>query len=258
MKSTKTMWAITATGVIMSLAVAAPAFAETTQQEVSQRGWGSGMMRVRVPGVFGTVTAIGGSTITVVGKAGPNGAAATTYTVNAANASVMKDAIASALSGIAVGDTVMIEGTVSGTDVTATVIHDGQPRGRMMGARLGGGMHNPSIAGNGQPIIGGSITAVSGNTLTVANKGNAVYTVDASSATIMKAGATSTIASIATGDNVIVQGAVNGTSVVAAFVHDRGATPVAPAAGTESTAKSRGLFGDVRGMFGGFLHLFGL
>ncbi len=186
-------------------------------------------------GISGTVTAVSGTTITVSSK---GGAAAVTYTVDAANATVQKDNATSVISAIAVGDQVRIQGTVSGTTVTATNIMDG---------KLGGGV---MPQGNGQPIIVGTVTAVSGNTITITNKSNTSYTIDATSATFIKKGATGTITSIAVGDTVIAQGTINGTSVVAVSVTDQG-----------NISAAGGKAGGVRGFFGSigsfFKHLFG-
>ena len=117
---------------------------------------------------------------------------------------------------------VMVQGTVSGTNVTATVIRDGMMG--MMGKRNFGHMASstPPIQGNGEPVIAGSVAAISNATLTVTNASNVTYTVDASSAAIVKNGASSTVQNIATGDNVVIQGAVNGTSVTASSVIDQG------------------------------------
>lgn len=77
--------------------------------------------------------------------------------------------------------------------------------------------------GNGEPVVGGSVTAIGSSTLTITNKAGATYTVDTSDATVHKKGdATSGTSSINVGDNVIVQGAVNGTSVTASSVIDQG------------------------------------
>jgi hypothetical protein len=111
--------------------------------------------------------------------------------------------------------------------------------------------------GNGQPIVGGSVSAVSGTSLTVTNSSNVTYAIDASSATVFKKGATSTVADIAVGDEVIVQGAVSGQSVTANSVIDHG-TKLAPSAAATnadrtSPASSRGKMG---GFFGGIGNLF--
>ena len=42
----------------------------------------------------------------------------------------------------------------------------------------------PMMTGNGQPIIGGKVTAVNGNSLTVTNASNVTYTVDVTSAKV--------------------------------------------------------------------------
>ena len=206
----------------------------------------------RGSGIMGTIASVSGTTITVTGT-GPNNG--TTYTVDASNAKVEKGNASSTISGIATGDTVMIQGTVSGTNVTATNIHDG--KGGFGGHGRGGsgmGQANPIIQGNGQPVIGGSVTAISGSALTVTTKTNIVYSVDASAATIEKGHATSTLSSIATGDSVIVQGAVNGTNVTASSVIDSGAQT---ASGTQMSG-SHGLFGGIMGGIGSFFHgLFG-
>ena len=82
-------------------------------------GFGGGK-RGRGTGVMGTVTAVNGSTVTITGKDGK------TYTVDASNSTVGKFQTIT-VSGISVGDTVGVQGTVSGTSVTAKNIMDGMP-----------------------------------------------------------------------------------------------------------------------------------
>lgn len=249
--------------IAASLAIAAPALADTTATASvqpttsSHAAWGKGPMGggMRMPGVFGTVASVSGTTLTVTSKPHPTmpgagSVAAVTYTVDASNATVMKNGTASTLSAVAVGDTVMIQGTVSGTSVTATTIRDGLVP---MGTRpQGGGTSTPIITGNGEPVVAGSVTAISGSTLTITNKSNVTYTVDATNATIDKGNAKSTLASVAVGDNVVVQGTVNGTSVTASSVIDSGT-----AASTTSGSKKPGVMGFFAGIGGFFAHLFG-
>ena len=83
----------------------------------------------------------------------------------------------------------------------------------------------PIIKGNGQPIVGGTVSAISGSTLTITNQGGMTYTVDASAAIIVKGHATTTAASILSGDMVVVQGAVSGTAITASSISDIGAGP---------------------------------
>jgi hypothetical protein len=208
------------------------------------------MMGGRAPGVFGTVSAVSGNTLTVTSKGGPNSSStATTYTVDASNATVMKDNATSSVSNIAVGDNVMVQGTVSGTNVTATRIEDGIPQG--MGK---GGGAVASFQGNGEPVVGGSVSAINGDSLTVTNKSNVTYTVDATNATIMKGNATSSLSAIATGDNVLVQGTVNGTAVTATTVIDQGAASSSTTSGGPMMRGMGGFFGAIGGFF---QHLFG-
>jgi hypothetical protein len=224
--------------------------------------WGMGG---KMPGVFGTVSAISGDTLTVTSRAftprnpttTSNAPAVTTYTVDATNATVTKNGSASTLASVAVGDMVMIQGTVSGTNVAATTIHDGIMGG--MGRGMGGkpGQHatstTPIIQGNGEPVVGGSVTAVSGSTLTVTTaKGGLTYNIDASAATVQKGGKAASVSSVVVGDNVVVQGAVNGTSVTASSVIDQGAPRAA------GSAPNKGIVGGFMGAVGGFFqHLFG-
>ena len=207
-------------------------------------GRDNGRMMGRGRGVFGTVASVNGSTFTVTSKAWQKDGAAITYTVDATNATVTKNGASSSVSNILVGDTVSVLGTLNGTNITAKSIRDGVGMGQRKAIA-------PVIQGNGLPVVGGSVTAINGSVLTVTNKSNVTYTVDATHATIMKAAATSTIANVSVGDAVIVQGTVNGTSVVASSVIDQ-AQVVAHA------GKGRGFLGDFFDGIGGFFHhLFG-
>lgn len=259
---------LAAAGILLS---GVTAFAQTADAQPGIRaGFRSGSfgtpgMQERRPGIFGTVSAVNGTTLTVTGKEGPqesgSGAA---YTVDASGATVHKEGEVSSLSAIAVGDTVMIEGTVSGTNVTASLIRDGaRPRdGSGRGPEGGAGKGAmASFEGNGQPVVAGTVSSVSGATFALATKSGISYTVDASAAAIMKAGATSTLAALAGGDAVVVQGAVTGTAVTASTVIDHGAPPAEAAGGTSEDGALRGprggFFARIGGFFGGFLHLFG-
>ncbi len=75
----------------------------------------------------GVVASISGTTITMTEESNEGGAS---YTVDASAATVMKNGVASSVSGIAVGDKIFVKGTVTGTNVVATKIMDGHgPRG---------------------------------------------------------------------------------------------------------------------------------
>ena len=251
------------------------AFAQTTTAAPPSGAWGGGSGH-RAPGVFGTVASISGDTITVTSKGFGSNATAKTYTVDATNATVTKAGASSSISAIADGDIIMVQGTVSGTNVTATAIRDGV-MGGTGGGRFGGpgmrgnvsstssrgnempGKEISNITGNGEPVIGGTVASISGTMLTITNKSNVTYSVDASNATVNKGGASSTVSAITTGDSVIVQGTVNGTAVVASSVIDQGVAPTAASTATPATSGAHGGFiGGLLGGIGGFFqHLFG-
>jgi hypothetical protein len=216
-------------------------------------------MNLARPAVIGTVSAVNGDILTVASNtwnerrgtstsatsaSQPQAVAkvATTYTVDATNATVTKNNAASSISDIAVGDTVMVQGTVSGTNVTAKTIRDGV--GMMKPGQGKGSVQMPAgITGNGEPVVGGSITAINGSTLSITNKSNVTYMIDATNAAITKDNATSTLSSVAVGDNVVVQGTVNGSSVTASTVIDQGVTQ------TSSTGVVHNFMGAIGGFF---------
>jgi hypothetical protein len=170
------------------------------------------------PAAVGTVTAISGNSITLTDKKSN-----TTYTVDATNASITERTKSTTapvagvrpapttitVSQIAVGDTLMVQGTTSGTTITATKIADGV--GGMGGFGGGHGGRGPGVMG--------TVTAVNGNTVTVTGKDGKSYTVDASASTVGKI-QTITVAGIQVGDSVGIQGTVNGTSVTAKSIMD--------------------------------------
>ena len=264
-KITVSMFALSM--IVGGLFTASTAFAASN----TSPSWVSGASGGMRPVVFGTVASVSGDTITVTSKgfgmrpmkpAGTTGA--TTYTVDATNATVMKNNAASTISAIVVGDTVMVQGTVSGTNVTATTIRDGvvpmMGRGMGMGGKESVGGHASStprvtIPGNGQPVIGGIVASVSGNTLSVTTAtGGMTYSVDAMNAIVVKGNATSTVSAITVGDRVVVQGSVNGTSVSAYSVTDSGVAKTS----TAGTVGSQGFGGRIFGAIGGFFkHMFG-
>lgn len=250
-------------------------------------GGQGGMHGGMAPGVFGTVSAVNGTTLTITSKgfagyghpsststAAP---APTTYTVNASGATVVKDGASSTLSSVAVGDTVVVRGTVNGTSITATAIMDGvlpggaNPGGPIM--RGGRGQFNGSstgmwsasttalFQGNGEPVVGGTVTAINGSTVTITNKSNVTYTIDGSSAVVVKGNVSSSLANVAINDNVLVQGNVSGTNVTAATILDQGAATSAGTSGSAAGNSTTAHLNVVTKMFGGigafFQHLFG-
>lgn len=210
------------------------------------------------PVTVGTVSAINGTTLTLVSRVRPLSpqsselSTSTTYTIDAANASVTKDGTPSTFSAISVGNRVAVWGTVNGSTITATSVRDGMPPHKMPEwRRLSRNFH-----GNGEPVVGGTVTALQGTTLTITNQSKIIYTVNASSSTVEKSnGVIIPLSNLVVGDRVIVQGVVNDTTVTASSILDRGIAPVAhPGAQTKGPSKARGhFFGSV----GFSTHLFG-
>ena len=265
------------TGLVLasfaSFAVTLPAFADT--KEFSQGGMmrfsnddnrgekgekekEKGMMR---PYVSGTVLSINGNTITISSnkliKSDDQDKTKTsvTYTVNATNAVVIKNKTISKVSDILVGDTVKVQGTVNGTNITAVSIRDGvmmsengaENRGKEKMASS-----TPTIVGNGQPIVGGIISAISSSTITITNKSNVVYTVNTSNAKIVQGKNTILLSNLSVGDSVIVQGTVNGTEITASSIIDQ--NKPAKTESDENKNIRKGFFGGM-GQF--FARLFG-
>lgn len=112
----KRSWGVLVVVISSFVLVAGTAFAQSYPSAGGPGGGGMG----QPPGVFGQVAAINGATITITDSRN-----STTYTIDASNASVTKNGSASSLSNIAVGDTIIVQGMVSGNSVTATSIMDG-------------------------------------------------------------------------------------------------------------------------------------
>lgn len=264
MKHTKYIGAAVGTMALAAFAIAAPAFAETnlkaginvkadTDNNLRMGLWsdddkrGSDDKTMR-PSVVGKVISINGTTLVVSATPGfikDSTSASTSFTVNASNATVRKGNATSSLSSIAVGDTVMVRGTITGTTVVATSIEAGMKfKGENDKATS-----SPIFTGNGQPVVAGTISAITGSTVTVKTKTNVTYTVDTSVAQVIKGNATTTLSSLAVGNDVVVQGTVNGTSIVASSIMTGKVS-----ANGDINDKGRGFFGRI-GHF--FASLFG-
>src|ERR1035437_4641276 len=128
-KAKKIVLLTTGLAFVASLAVALPALAATMGGRWNGQGI-PGMMNRTLgairSGVSGTVSGVNGNTITVNGRQGFGSTTATVaYTINATNATVRKNNATSTISSIAVGDTIFVQGTVTGTNIVATSIIDG-------------------------------------------------------------------------------------------------------------------------------------
>jgi len=214
-----------------------------------------GQMMNRGQGIFGTIATVNGNTLTVTGKQGFQNADSTTFTVDATNAKITKNNAAATVSGILVGDTVTIQGTMSGSNVTATTIWDGVTPGRGQGKGIEKPQTAPSpaITGNGQPVVAGTISTISDNLITITNKSNVTYTVNATNAKITQGQNTIQVSGLKTGDSVVVQGTVNGQTVTASSIIDQ--TRLAGSTTTTGSAQVHSGFMGSIGQF--FMHLFG-
>ncbi|MEI7777700.1 MAG: hypothetical protein WCI52_03765 [bacterium] len=273
-KYQKTLITVT---TVASLALALPALADSQSNQkggemgglfnpVARMGDNGGqpgrpMMgnRAGQPDVIGKVTAINGTTLTVQSvkrgvrvESASTSTAPSVFTVDASNARVLKANATSTLSDIAVGDNIIVQGKLSGTNVTAAIIHDAPAIGKNNSSRGSELM----MQGNGQPVVIGDITSVNGNSIVISNKSNVSYTVDVSSASILKQGVTgtTTVSNLVVGDGVIVQGVINGNSVSASSVIDRGVSPTTDLNASTTTKQAKpgivsGIFSSVGSFF---------
>ncbi len=199
-------------------------------------------------GVFGTVMSVSGNTFTLSPRTNRGGSSPAAYTVDASQAEIIKSGASASLANIMVGDSVTVMGVVNGANVTAISIRDGGTQGQRAQASL--------PHGNDQSVISGSITAVSGLTLTVTDKNGIIYTVDATKSEIKKKNVPSHLSSVVLGDAVVVQGVVNGVSVVASTVMDGGAPTAASQSITATNASTDARPGGLGGLLGGIGNFF--
>lgn len=201
------------------------------------------------PQIVGIVTTINGKILTITARPGfgsTTPATATIFTVDATNASVIKGKATSSIAQIAVGDMVIVQGAISGTNVTAKTIRDSNIQQRLK-KEIKEEKKQERIDGNGQPIVAGTISAItSSSSITITNKSNVTYTVDVASAKIYQGQrATSTFSNLKIGNNVVVQGTVNGTAIVASTIIDQNKPAIKPRPGFV-----RGIGQFFRGLFG--------
>lgn len=79
----------------------------------------------------------------------------------------------------------------------------------------------PGTKGSFRNMIIGSVSAISGTSLTVTGTNGTTYTVDASQAKLMQGmGARLSLSNVQTGDKVMVMGTINGTAVTAKRIND--------------------------------------
>ena len=243
---------------LFGLVAISPVLAATTNgQGNTQDNQGRAPKAVMMkPAINGVVTAVSGNTITMTSKRGlgmmGRGERASTtpktvtYTVDATNAKVVKNNATSTVSAIVVGDNLLVQGTVTGTNIVATNIRDGLMMNR--------GTSTPPFLGNGQPIVAGNVSTISGNTLTVNTGTDVTYTVDVTNAKFNQGQNVITLADVKTGDRVIVQGTVNGTTIIASNVMDQTRVNTNNQNSDNQNKPKQGLFSRIGGLFS---HMFG-
>lgn len=158
--------------------------------------------------VTGTVTAISGTTLTVAGNNG------TVYTVNAGNAKFGNSSrFDITLSDVRLNDTVKVRGTLNGTTVVATKIHDKSATQREFVERFGN-------------ITAGTVTAIGGSTFVIDPAGaKSTATVTTDAATTFKVnGKTGSSSDVKVGSTVFVVGTTTASStdnslITASVVH---------------------------------------
>ena len=178
--------------------------------------------------IFGTISAINGSSLTVSGKTF-GASATTTYTVDASSAKFWKigDGFKPSgenLSNVTVGDHVLIIGTLSGTSITASSVIDGTFTKKPHPSEKKNDSDKGSVKGTVSGILGTTLTVNAAASKKTENAA-ATYSVDASNAKIY-AGAKgdehtqASLANVETGDSIKARGTVNGTNVAATLIHD--------------------------------------
>lgn len=218
---------------VVSLIFASPVLADTaTSSTPASHTTGTALKHrivgtaVHKPMVSGTVTAITGNSITLLGKNG------TTYTVDATNAKVIKNKVTITVSAIAVGDTLVVSGTTTGSSVVATGIRDGVVSSvKKTGTKP---INAKAEMPFGKNATFGTVASVSGSTFTLTKKsgtGTTTVMVTTDTTTVFKKnGQTDTLADVAAGQTVVVMGAkdtsgnVTATSVNVMVPHEKKTT----------------------------------
>jgi hypothetical protein len=150
-----------------------------------------------IPGIMGTVASVSGNNITINGKNSKS------YTVDATSAKIIRSGSTIPLSDIAVGDTLVVRGNISGETVSATAIIDGATPFKEAKKFV----KNQLIKGN---ITFGTVTSISSSSFIInspSKNGTSTVSVGFNSSTIVKKDrATSTISALAVGDHVAIAG----------------------------------------------------
>ncbi len=177
-------------------------------------------------GVAGEITAINGSTITVSsmgrrpkGQANDSSSgsapAKTTYTVTTTSKTTFSKVTDGTVSDLAKGDTVVVDGTNSNGTIAAKRIH----QTNKLPDQSNNGASAPRKGAGGDHTLG-TITAVSGSTVTISTTAGDTVKVTTTSDTKVSVIEKTSISDLAKGDMIRVQGTVSGTTVAATAVNE--------------------------------------
>jgi len=165
------------------------------------------------------------------------------YTVDATNAKIFSGRSTTTVSGIVAGDMVFVQGQTTAQNVVANLILVEKAKTPKQDNKDN---KNVTIQGDGQPVVAGTISAISTSTLTVKNNSNVVYTVDLTNAKLFQDNKVASSSDLTVGDEVVVQGTINGTSITASTVIDQNGKGGKDAGKPES---KKGFFGNLGGFF---------
>lgn len=180
---------------------------------------------------YGEVTALSGTTITMSGDDfakgifvfgfGATAATTTGYMVDAANSTITKNGLVAATTDIVVGDRISVSGVLSGDKIAAKKIWVSANSA----AKLAKSIIPVANTVNQNNSVSGQVIAVDNATITMNGRlmdgratATTTYTVNTTNAIFIVDGATTTIASIAAGDTIIVMGKVEGNIISATRV----------------------------------------
>ena len=215
--------AILTAALFISTAVSALAITSSSTKIVQQNKITTVGQTTRVISLVGTVSAINGKSISLAAKQGTSSAgnkkatttpATITFTVDASNASIFKNNATSSISSIIVGDTIVVQGAIgSDKNITAKIIRDyvmisNQVKPTLNSKQKQGATSTLTIKGNNQPITVGTVSSITGTTITIKNrnKNNALLSVDTANAKIIQKQGIISLSNVVVGDTLIVQG----------------------------------------------------
>jgi hypothetical protein len=203
--------------------------------QTGANGQAGGFPGGRLPGVAGSVASTDGSTLTVTGTDG------TTTKVTTTGSTTVTEAVAGTLDDLAVGDNVLVMGEEDGDAIAAQRIVDTGDQAQVgpggQGGPQGNGQFTPPAGqvppqgqtggqdqtqgtpppGFGRPVSG-EITKIDGGTITLKSVDGSTVTVTTGGDTTVTVTEERTVADIAEGDQVTVQGEQSDGTVAATTI----------------------------------------